>query len=77
MPNIDLLKDSISQHFTNTQNGQKVEFSTIDLKYAYSQLQLPKDTAKHCNFNINCGESTGTYRFKTGFYGLTDIPAEF
>ena len=20
---------------------------------------------------------TGTYRFKTGFYGLTDIPAEF
>ena len=20
---------------------------------------------------------TGTYRFKTGFYGLTDMPAEF
>ena len=35
------------------------------------------DTAKHCNFNIICGESTGTYRFKTGFYGLTDMPAEF
>ena len=28
-------------------------------------------------FNIICGDSTGTYRFKTGFYGLTDMPAEF
>merc|ERR1711894_213141 len=23
------------------------------------------------------GSATGTYRFKTGFYGLTDMPAEF
>ena len=23
------------------------------------------------------GDITGTYRFKTGFYGLTDMPAEF
>ena len=29
------------------------------------------------NFNIVSGEVTGTYRFKTGFYGLTDMPAEF
>ena len=35
------------------------------------------DTSRHCNFNISCGDSTGTYRFKTGFYGLTDMPAEF
>ena len=34
------------------------------------------DTARHCNFNISCGDATGTYRFKTGFYGLTDMPAE-
>ena len=40
-------------------------------------MKLHHDTAKHCNFNITCGESTGTYRFKTGFYGLTDMPAEF
>ena len=38
---------------------------------------MHKDTAKHCNFNIICGESTGTYRFKTGFYDLTDMLAEF
>ena len=65
MPGIEMLIDSISQHLTNTQNGQQAYFSTIDLKYAYSQLQLNKDTAKHCNFNIISGESTGT--FKTGF----------
>ena len=77
MPNIDMLIDTISQHLTNTQNGQQAYFTTLDLKYAYSQLKLHLDAAKHCNFNINCGESTGTHRFKTGFYGLTDMPAEF
>ena len=34
-------------------------------------------TSSHCNFHILCGEATGTYRFKTGFYGLTDMPTEF
>ena len=67
---------SISQHLTNTQNCQQAYFSTIDLKKANSQLQLHKDNVKHCNFNPICGESTATYRFKTGFYGLTDMPAE-
>ena len=32
--------------------------------------------SKHCNFSIVCGEFTGTYRFKTGFYGLTDVAKE-
>ena len=77
MPNIEMLVDSISQHLTNTQNGQQTYFSTLDLNYAHSQLQLLKDTAKDCNFSINCGESIGTYRFKTGIYGLTEIPAKF
>ena len=77
MPNIDMLIDTISQHHTNTQNGQQAYFSTLDLKYAYSQLKLHNDTAKHCYINIICGETTGTYRFKTEFYGLTDMPAEF
>ena len=77
MPNIDMLIDTISQHLTKTQNGQQAYFTTLDLKYAYSQLKLHHVTAKHCNFNIIRGESTDTYRFKTGFYGLTDMPAEF
>ena len=77
MPTTDMLIDAISQHLTNTQNGQQAYFTTLDLKYAYSQLKLHHDTAKHCNFNIICGESTGTHRFKTGFDGLKDMPAEF
>ena len=77
MPNIEMLIDTISQHLTNTQNRQQAHFTTLDLKYAYSQLKLHHDTAKHGNFNIICGEPTGTYRFKTGYYCLTDMPAEF
>ena len=77
MPNIEKIIDTISQHLTKTQNSQQAYFTTLDLKYAYSQLKLHHDTAKHCNFNIICGESTGTFRFKTGFYGLTDMPTEF
>ena len=76
MPNIDSLIDSISQHINDSNQGDNVYFSTIDLKYAYSQLKLHPDTSRHCNFNIICGDSTDTYRFKTGFYRLTDMPAE-
>ena len=77
MPIIKMLIDTISQHLTHTQTGQQAYFTTLDLKHAYSQLKLHHDTAKHCNFNIICEGSTSTYRFKTGFYGLTDMPAEF
>ena len=35
------------------------------------------DTVRHWNINIICGDATGTYRFKTGFYSLTYMPAEF
>ena len=54
-----------------------LQFSKIDLKYAYSQLSLHPETQKHCNFNILGGNATGTYRFLNGFYGLTDLPATF
>ena len=52
-------------------------FTTIDIKYAYSQILLHSDTAKHCNLNLVSGEAIGTYQFLNGFYGLTDMPAEF
>ena len=38
---------------------------------------MDEDTANQCNFNIIGGQATGTYRYNTGFYGLTDMPAEF
>ena len=79
MPNIETLINSISQILTDykTEPADKIYFSTIDLKYAHSQLNLHADTAKQFNFNIISSDMTGTYRFKTGFYGLTDMPAVF
>ena len=70
MPIIDNLIDTIQQ-ILNTNGSQETEyFSTLDLKYAYSQLNLDPETAKDCNFNIISGKGTGKYRFITGFYGL-------
>ena len=77
MQNIDCLMDNIAQSISESSHEGEVLFSTIDLRYAYSQLPLDEATAKQCNFNIVGGQATGTYRFTTGFYGLTDMPAQF
>ena len=77
MPNIDNLIDTIQQNLNRTASQETAYFSTLDLKYAYSQLNLDPETVRHCNFNIISGEGTGTYRFITGFYGSTDMPAAF
>ena len=76
MSNIYSLIQSISQTLS-TAPQETAYFTTLDLQYAYSQLKLHSDTARHCNFNIVSGYMTGTNRFKIGFYGLTDMPAEF
>ena len=70
------LIDSAAQTITKDTPGQ-VLFTSLDLKYAFSQLPLSELTSSHCNFSILCGDATGTYRFKTGFYGLMDMPTEF
>ena len=77
MPNIDNLIDTIQQNLNTSASQETAYYSTLDLKYAYSQLKLDPETARHCNFNIISVERTGTYRFITGFYGLTDMPAAF
>ena len=76
MQNIDCLMDKIAQSISESSHEGEVLFSTIDLRYAYNQLPLDEATAKQCNFNIVGGQATGTYRFITGFYGLTDMPPE-
>ena len=76
MPNIDSLIQTISQSLS-TAPQETAYFTTLDLQYAYSQLNLHNDTARHCKFNLVSGDMTSTYRFKTGFYCLTDMPAEF
>ena len=77
MPNIDNLIDTIQQNLNTSASQETAYFSTLDLKYAYSHIKLDPETARHCNFNIISGERTGTYRFMTSFYGLTDMPATF
>ena len=77
MPNSDTLIQSISQHISAPAPQNTTCFSTLDLKYAYNQLNLDPNTANYCNFNIISGDMRGTYRLQTGFYGSTHIPAEF
>ena len=77
MPNIDNLMDTIQQNLYTTASQETAYFATLDLKYAYCQLNLDPETARHCNFNIISSEGTGTYRFISGSYGLTDMPAAF
>ena len=76
MPNLLELLDSAAQIITSDKVGD-VWFTSLDLKYAFSQIPLIDEVSRQCNFNKVCGEQTGTYRFKTGFYGLTDMPKEF
>ena len=47
------------------------------MRYAYGQFPLDKETEKQCNFQFTGGKDTRTYRFITGFYGLTIMPTEF
>ena len=75
MLNIDNLIDTIKQNLITTASHETAYFSFLDLKYAYSQPILEPQTARHCNLNIVSCEGTGTYRFITGFYGITDMPA--
>ena len=77
MPNFDCLMDSISQQISSPSTEGPAWFSTLEIKHTYSQIPLHRDTAKPCNFNIVGGDPTGTTRFLTGFYGLTDMTAEF
>ena len=76
MPNIDVLLHNIAQVVKSDKSNQTL-FSTLGLGYAYSQIPLDKATKEQCNFNLIGGNTTGTYQFQTGFYGLTDMPAEF
>ena len=67
MPNIDTLIESISQQIGAPAPQNTTYFSTLDLKYAYSQLNLDPNTENHGNFNIISGDLAGTYSFQTGF----------
>ena len=76
MPDNEELVDTVGQTISERKPGN-VYFYSMDLTYAYGQLPLSPETSVQCNFLLVGGKSTGTYRFQTGFYGLTTMPAEF
>ena len=47
------------------------------MTYAYGPVPLHLLTAKHCIIQIIGGESTGTNRILSSFYGLSVMPTEF
>ena len=75
MPNLDTVMDMIAEHVAK-KTGQTF-YTTLDMTYAYGQVELSKDTARQCTFQIVGGEATGIYRFITGFFGLNTMPTEF
>ena len=76
MPNLEHLVDLVAERLDSKEQG-KALFTSLDMLYAYGQVPLEEETAKHCNFQIIGGKATGTYRFVTGLYGLTKMPTEF
>ena len=76
MPNIDLHLENIAQ-VVKSDNSNQTLFTTLDLRYAYSQIPLDKTTREQCNIRIIGGNDIRTYQFQTVFYGFTDMPAEF
>ena len=75
MPNMEELISKTSTKVTKS-NGE-IWMSNIDLGYAYGQAKLSTEASRHCVFSIIGGDFTGYYRFKKGFYGLSDIPTVF
>ncbi len=57
--------------------GKPLHISTFDLKYAFGQIRLHRNTAKHCVAAIVGGKATGPCRFKEGFYGFDYMPVVF
>ena len=73
MPKL-LQQFDIAAQISNSEKSGMTWFTSLDLKYSFSQLQLSDIVSSHSKFNQVCGELKRTYRFKTGFYGLNDMP---
>ena len=63
MPNIDNLIDTIQQNLNTNASQETAYFSTLDLKYAYSQLNLDPETPRHCNLDYTLVGLQNTYCF--------------
>ena len=80
MPDIKILEDSISQHLTNTQNGQQHIFqqSTLNMPVVnYNYTKTPQNTVILTSSVENSQASIHLKPVGHTFYGLANMPAEF
>ena len=66
MPNLQKQLD-VSAQTINYKSPVEVVFISLDLKYAFNQLQLSDSVSNHCNLNIARGDATGIYRFENKY----------
>ena len=72
MTNIEEEIDSVGQISSEKKNKKYIYFSN-----GYGQLPLSAGTSVQYNFSLIGGSFTASDCFKTGFYGLTKVTAEF
>ena len=70
MPNLEHLVDLVAEQLDSKVESNAL-YTSLDMRYTYDQVPLDESAAKHSTFQINGGQATGTYRFVTGFNGLT------
>ena len=51
MPNLEHLVDLVAEQLDNKEQ-EKALYTSLDMRYAYGQVPLEEETAKHCNFQI-------------------------
>ena len=56
MPNL-LEQLDVAAQTINSNLPSEVLFTSLDHKFAFSQLQLSDSVSNHCNFNIVCGDA--------------------
>ena len=61
MPKMENIIDSMTQNSNEPDSSHSANYSSLDLQYAYSRVNLHPDTACHCNFIITSGESTPSF----------------
>ena len=74
VPNIELLLDIIAQILERKKRTDTILNNWPSIRIF---AVLDPETKKQGSFSLIGGHATGTYQFQTGFYGITNMPAEF
>ena len=75
MPNIEDITAPLSVKIADNKTEQ-LFLSTIDLKYAFGQIDLQEDTSKHNVFTMIGGKKNGTLPIHKMFKGTNRNPRE-